>query len=289
MVVYVETMSQISKENYSMSILFKISNSGKVEKYCYNSSFVNSSMMEELIIKAEEIRKEYSKDNLEIKSFCEKFSKVGKEEISWLTEYKVNENKYIQHSIMCSYPLDMDSLHRIVCEFIGKSEKEIEKGNYQKYEELLNKELYSRKLSRYGILPGSNAILLDNGNYLINDRFASKLTFIVNHNEVELYSFKENNTLREQINTMWGGAPKFMYGKYWVSKKGTKCFKPSTLETASHILVEVSWNKYSKCQGDTKFNNIIYSRITSSRSGQSGTNYYVISVNSLCVYSENYI
>ena len=97
------------------------------------------------------MRKEYSKDNLEIKSFCEKISKVGKEEIAWLTEYKVNENKYIQHSIMCSYPLDMDSLHRIVCEFIGKSEKEIEKGNYQKYEELLNKELYSRKLSRYGM------------------------------------------------------------------------------------------------------------------------------------------
>lgn len=70
---------------------------------------------------------------------------------------------------------------------------------------------------------------------------------------------------------------KWIPGDFWVSKKGTNCFRPN--ENGKHILVEASWGGCFDDTRGTEYNRIkdlaIYARRASSNGGGMGDNYYV--------------
>ena len=123
------------------------------------------------------------------------------------------------------------------------------------------------------------ALVLTNGEYLINryDKYDPGLTFIIHPSEenVEWTSMETSNT---RLNIDWDGDPRFLVGDYWVSKKGTRCFRPNN--DGNHLLVENEWggcfnatrgNEYDELKKDS-----LYSKRSVSNGGGLGSNFYIL-------------
>lgn len=98
----------------------------------------------------------------------------------------------------------------------------------------------------------NEAIKLDNGNLLVNayDKYEPKMTFIVPESEIDNFKYEINSELVKQINIKLNGDPTFMYGKYFISKKGTKCFQIGNKNSSPHILCKLSWGgAFNKTNG----------------------------------------
>lgn len=147
---------------------------------------------------------------------------------------------------------------------------------------LMNKVNFFRRLAYHDIRIGDNAFLLNNNKYLVNDfgKYKSGLTFVVSEANMMYYDYKEDTALKQQFNVIWDGTPSFMFGRFWVSQKGTKCFEVTSRANATHILTKLSWGgAFCKSRGRTKLPNALYVRDASSNGGGAGNTYFVSDIN----------
>lgn len=146
---------------------------------------------------------------------------------------------------------------------------------------------------RYGYfkeIESGASIRLENGDWLINakyGKYAPNLTFVVDEDHKKLGWTEMNTEEKEAINILWDGSPDYMIGDFWVSKKGTRCFKPKA--DGKHLLIRNSWggcfNDSRGCEEDKIKDDVLYKRRASSNGGGSGNTYYIFPVNFRKSYS----
>ena len=93
-----------------------------------------------------------------------------------------------------------------------------------------------------GIILGGNAVLLDEDYYLVNwyGKYNPQMTFLVTWDTIQHFFWANPDY---NMNVIFDGDPYFMYGEYWVSRKGKHCFRPLSKDRAKHMLVKVDWGK----------------------------------------------
>lgn len=123
------------------------------------------------------------------------------------------------------------------------------------------------------------AIVLENGyGYLKKDygKYSPNLTYVVRFEEIPHFKFLKPDY---NMNILWDGEMTVMYGDYWVSKKGTNCFRPKARDAASHMLVRVDWQKGGERSTSGKNPEVekyaLYHRYARSNGGGTGKTYYV--------------
>lgn len=127
------------------------------------------------------------------------------------------------------------------------------------------------------------AISLDSGEWLIHKygKYAPDMTFVVDEDHVNLGWTEMSVEEKKALNVLWDGSPDYMIGDFWVSKKGTKCFRPKA--DGKHLLIRNSWGGcFDDSRGreeDQLKDAAIYKRRAASNGGGSGNTYYVLPVN----------
>lgn len=137
-----------------------------------------------------------------------------------------------------------------------------------------------------------NCYEIDNG-FIVNDfgKYSPNLSFILSK-EFELddrgnvrdqFRYFDDKEVINNMNIDFKGSSRFMFGDYWVSKKGTKCFKPKDPVRASHIFIEVNWGGcFNPTRGiyptDARELKPTYYHRGSSNGGGVGTDYWVFPV-----------
>lgn len=130
--------------------------------------------------------------------------------------------------------------------------------------------------------------------FLVNQfrKYEPKLCFVLDKyfqldgnadpiNPIEYFSDKK---VTDNMNVDFNGITSFLFGDYWVSKKGTKCFKIQSPATAKHILIKTEWGgAFNKTRGldDDIVNTIpeiLYYHKAVSHGGGTGTDYIVVPV-----------
>lgn len=117
---------------------------------------------------------------------------------------------------------------------------------------------------------------MDSGSYLANSygKYAEDLTFLVDMPNIMV--FKKSSYLNPSDLNLDEGKYSFREGEYFVSKKGTNCFRFK--KDGPHLLVEDEWggafNKYRG--GNLKRLKSLYYKRASSNGGGSGYDYAVI-------------
>jgi hypothetical protein len=119
-------------------------------------------------------------------------------------------------------------------------------------------------------------IKLDNGNYLFNDygKYSSGLSFILPSEDTEIFKSVET----EQYNLPDGDLSE-VKGRFFTSKKGTKCF--DVKEDGPDVLIRDSWGgSFNKYRGDTLslLPNQKYFNRASSNGGGNGYDYVVVPI-----------
>lgn len=119
----------------------------------------------------------------------------------------------------------------------------------------------------------TTAITLDNGNFLINDcgKYASNLSFLNTVSDIQY-----DDVDKKDINLPQGNLS-CVYGDFFVSKKGTKCFRILPKNDAHHILIRDDWGGgFSHYRGGTlPQDDALYYRRASSNGGGQGYDYGV--------------
>lgn len=275
----------IEERNSTYNYLVSVNETGELKVYRENLNLLKGNYaLRDIVKRAKVLQKLYSSTNVEIESFCKKFSQY-----TW--EYKFNEhlNESVYHKVCMEYPATLEKLHEMVCKYANIRQGEISVGDFDEYEKSLTEKNKREKLREAGIKLGENAILLDNNKYLVNDygKYCSGITFIIAPSEILNYEYSTDWRLEEKLNTFWDGSPSFMYGNYWKSKKGSNCFAPCDKKDAKHILIALKWGGCgSSTSGSSKMQNALYYRKASSNGGGSGYTYYVIQKGSRNSYSE---
>ena len=137
-----------------------------------------------------------------------------------------------------------------------------------------------------------NCYEIDNG-FIVNDfgKYSPNLSFIISK-EFELddrgnvrdqFRYFDDKDVINNMNIDFKGSSRFMFGDYWVSKKGTKCFKPKDPVRASHIFIEVNWGGcFNPTRGiyptDARDLKPTYYHRGSSNGGGVGTDYWVFPI-----------
>lgn len=122
---------------------------------------------------------------------------------------------------------------------------------------------------------GDQPIELTNGELLIKryGKYTPNLTFILNEDGKHIVWSKNI----PDLNINFDGEAKFIPGEFWVSKKGTKCFRPKV--NGPHVLIRINWGGCFERSRGYEFEQVsplaIYSRRASSNGGGSGFNFYV--------------
>lgn len=90
--------------------------------------------------------------------------------------------------------------------------------------------------------------------------------------------------ITDNMNLVFNGDPKILFGDYWISKKGSKCFRPKNPMTASHLLIKVAWGGADETHG-SRGNypegipaGVLHFRHARSNAGGMGYDYWVIPV-----------
>lgn len=135
------------------------------------------------------------------------------------------------------------------------------------------------------VIDMANVITLDNGKFLIKDygKYASGLCFVSDKPK-----FFWNEIKREDLN-LGRGEYAALYGYYYVSKKGTKCFKLSSKLQATHMLLRDNWGgAFNSYRGNTLVElNHEYHRRASSNGGGTGYDYAVFPIGWRNILSED--
>ena len=90
--------------------------------------------------------------------------------------------------------------------------------------------------------------------------------------------------ITDNMNLVFNGDPKILFGDYWISKKGSRCFRPKNPMTASHLLIKVAWGGADETHG-SRGNypedipaGVLHFRHARSHAGGMGYDYWVIPV-----------
>lgn len=93
-----------------------------------------------------------------------------------------------------------------------------------------------------------------------------------------------DNNVTGNLNVVFNGDPKILFGDYWISKKGSRCFQPKSPLEAKHLLVKVSWGGADETHG-SRGNypedipaGVLHFRHARSNAGGMGYDYWVIPV-----------
>ena len=129
-----------------------------------------------------------------------------------------------------------------------------------------------------------STLSLDNNDLIVNmfGKFEPNIVFVLkNEYKSYLYDFEDMpSDVRHEINIKWDGTPYVMYGRYWISKKGSKCFTPTSKDMATHILIKNSWGGCFEHSRGREFDLASslseYSRHASSNGGGAGYCYYIM-------------
>ena len=91
--------------------------------------------------------------------------------------------------------------------------------------------------------------------------------------------------ITDNLNLVFNGDPKILFGDYWISRKGSRCFRPKSPLEAKHLLVKVSWGGADETHG-SRGNypedipaGVLYFRHARSNAGGMGYDYWIIPVN----------
>ena len=130
------------------------------------------------------------------------------------------------------------------------------------------------------------SLLLLNNDLIVNmfGKYEPNIVFVLkNEYKSYLYDFEDMpSDVRHEINIKWDGTPYVMYGRYWISKKGSKCFTPTSKDMATHILIKNSWGgAFDHTRGreyDLVSEMAEYSKSASSNGGGLGNSYYVLKI-----------
>lgn len=138
---------------------------------------------------------------------------------------------------------------------------------------------YGKENLLFKEISDGKAIEINTGENLINryGRYSPAITFVVPASE-ENVEWTAMDTAETRINIDWDGDPRFIVGDYWVSKKGTRCFRPN--KDGKHLLIE---NEWGGCFNPTRGNEYeaikdvaLYSKRAASNGGGLGSNYYIL-------------
>lgn len=111
-------------------------------------------------------------------------------------------------------------------------------------------------------------------------------------NPIEYFT---DTKVTDGMNIDFNGITAFMFGDYWVSKKGTKCFKIKPPIEAKHILIRIDWGgSFNKTRGldintIKDIPEVLYYHKASSNGGGTGYDYLVVPVGfSKSLYDEEF-
>ncbi len=98
------------------------------------------------------------------------------------------------------------------------------------------------------------------------------------------FTYLYNHTL-EGMNVLFNGRVDALVGKFWISKKGNKCFSPCKRSEASHFLIRVDWGgSFDPTRGNKpdrvkEIENVTYFCRKASNGGGTGYDYWVVPKN----------
>ena len=128
-----------------------------------------------------------------------------------------------------------------------------------------------------GIILGVNTVLLDEDYYLVNwyGKYNPQMTFLVTWETIQNFFWSKPDYF---MNVIFDGEPHFMYGDYWISRKGKHCFRPLPKDRAEHMLVKVEWEREKGARGiNPELEEVaLYSHRARSNGGGIGNTYYVL-------------
>ena len=90
--------------------------------------------------------------------------------------------------------------------------------------------------------------------------------------------------ITDNLNLVFNGDPKILFGDYWISRKGSRCFRPKSPLAAKHLLIKVAWGGADETHG-SRGNypedipaGVLHFRHARSNAGGMGYDYWVIPV-----------
>ena len=124
------------------------------------------------------------------------------------------------------------------------------------------------------------------GKYLPNLVFVLSKEFSLDKDgkPVSPIKYVRDTDITDDLNLVFNGDPKIIFGDYWISRKGSRCFRPKSPLEANHLLVKVSWGGADETHG-SRGNypedipaGVLYFRHARSNAGGMGYDYWVIPV-----------
>lgn len=103
-------------------------------------------------------------------------------------------------------------------------------------------------------------------------------------NPIDPIEYLTDKSFTDKMNIDFNGVPVFMFGDYWVSKKGSHCFKLKSPMTAKHLLIRIDWGgSFNRTRGLTKemvenIPEVLYYHKASSHGGGDGYDYIIVPV-----------
>lgn len=130
--------------------------------------------------------------------------------------------------------------------------------------------------------------------FMVNQfgKYQPNITFLVpkevnlgkNGKPMSPLTYVADKEITDNMNIDFDGSAAFMFGDFWVSKKGGACFRPKSPTKAKHLLIRVDWggafnDHRGVYPGDAKkIGELLYFRRASSNGGGSGYDYWVLPV-----------
>ena len=125
----------------------------------------------------------------------------------------------------------------------------------------------------------AETITLTNGEKLIRryGKYQPGICFLISDDNA-LISWTDMKNMFVDLNIEFDASSvEWLPGEFWISKKGTSCFRPD--ENGKHILIRTYWGGPFEESRGSEYNEIkqiaLYSRKAASNGGGCGSNYYV--------------
>lgn len=124
------------------------------------------------------------------------------------------------------------------------------------------------------------------GKYLPNLVFVLSKEFSLDKDgkSVSPVRYVRDVNITDNMNLVFNGDPKIIFGDYWISRKGSRCFRPKNPLDAKHLLVKVAWGGADETHG-SRGNypedipaGVLYFRHARSNAGGMGYDYWIIPV-----------
>ncbi len=136
------------------------------------------------------------------------------------------------------------------------------------------------------------------GKYLPNIVFVLSKEFFLDKDgkPVSPVKYVRDVDVTDNLNLVFNGDPKILFGDYWISRKGSRCFRPKNPLDAKHLLIKVAWGGADETHGSCGNYpedipaGVLYFRHARSNAGGMGYDYWIVPVDYHASYlgSEEY-